>query len=443
MSQPPSPTKKTTRKKKQQALSRFARIATAFVVTFQLYYLIFQTRHLSASLYGDNDAPNFMFSSDSSGSSSRKSSNSPSSMRQSRSKLPKWLADYFDWHIAMRKKYPGDTILTDPNAPGVLVKSCAYKCGGLHDRLGGLGWDLYFANQTRRVFMIHWCIPAPIEHYLVPNLVDWTLPWNSSVLDDRLFSNTTEKHIHCDRAVGEWKGLFDGYREYMQGEDFWEKNIDLSLDRAIHGSYSHHKILRYWVLAVDDRLKQRLSLRHNETDSIAWSEAFPAMFWTLFKPSEGLQKELDDTFRELQISSPFDYSAPPFYAIHARIRHPRGHKNQEIKSKLASGGGPDKHGLAWDSDPDTKNFAINVAQHALDCAKKQQLEKHATYPANFVFYADSEDLVTYMGNEYAVDGVHVRNMTGVEVLHIDRQQQHPPKSYYSAFVDLFVAAQAS
>merc|ERR1712071_641815 len=48
-----------------------------------------------------------------------------------------------------------------------------------------------------------------------------------------------------------------------------------------------------------------------------------------------------------------------------------------------------------------------------------------------------------MGREHYREGVRVRNMTGGEVLHIDRQQQHPPKAYYSAFIDLFVAAQAS
>lgn len=342
----------------------------------------------------------------------------------------------------MRKQYPGDSILTDPNAPGVLVKGCAFKCGGLHDRLGGLGWDLYFANQTKRVLMIHWCIPAPITNFLVPNLVDWTLPYNESsdLLDARLFSNTTEMHIHCDRAVEEFKGLFDGYREYMQGEDFWEKNIDLALDRAIHGNYSHVKILRMKVLGVDDRLAQRLLVRHNETDSIAWRDSFPAMFWTLFKPSEGLQRELDDTFRQLRVSSPFDYNAPPFYAIHARIRHPRGHVGQEVVAKDPNGS-PDKFGMAW-SGPQ-KKFAIQVAQHAFECAQKQHLDKHALHIPEYVFYADSEDLVTYMGEEYGVDGMRVRNMTGVEVLHIDRQQGFPPKSYYSAFVDLFVGAQAS
>ena len=287
--------------------------------------------------------------------------------------------------------------------------------------------------------MIHWCIPAPIENYLVPNVIDWTVP-RAEFLDERLFSNTTETHIHCDRAVGEWKGLFDGYVEYMQEEDFWEEHIDLALDRAMNDPvFSKHKILRYKVLGIDQRLQQRLLVRHNETDPIAWTDSFPIMFWMLFRPAQGLQKELDAAFKELRISSPFDYNAPPFYAVHARIRHPRGHIEAEVKSK--TGGGADKYGMLWDGEG--KQFAIGVAQHALECAQKRHLEQHALHDPNYVFFADSEDLMTYMGTEFAADGVRTRNMTGVEVLHIDRQQQQSPPSYYSAFIDLFIAAQAS
>ena len=447
----------------QRSLLRI--ITAATVVSCHFYYLISQTRYMSATLFHDYsheyDSPHMWqpaaTAADNhnnklpSSSSQQEQSSSSTKSTNNANPLPKWLSDYFNWHIQMRKKYPGDTILTHPDSPGVLVKVCAYKCGGLHDRLGGLGWDLYLANQTRRVFLIHWCIPAPIENYLVPNLIDWTLPYDEDDDDDtnntttrydwdeRLFSNTTEAHIHCDRAVEQWHGLFDGFVEYMQGHtEFFEKHVDIAIDRAVHGNYSKHKVLRYKVLGVDQRLEQRLLVRHNETDPIAWSDAFPALFWTLFKPSEGLQIELDGAFRDMKISTPFDYNAPPFYAIHARIRHPRGHVGQEIEGKK---GNPDKTGLIFDGA--TKQFAINVAQHALECAQKKHLEQHALQLPEYAFYADSEELVEYMGNEYSSDGVRVRNMTGVEVLHIDRQQQHPPESYYSAFVDLFVAAQAS
>ena len=51
------------------------------------------------------------------------------------------------------------------------------------------------------------------------------------------------------------------------------------------------------------------------------------------------------------------------------------------------------------------------------------LEQHALYAPDYVFYADSEDLVDYMGNEYAVEAVRIRHVTAVEVLPIVRQQQ--------------------
>ena len=419
--------------KRGNAFGRLVSIGTAALIAFQFHYMLSQTRRMSASLFQDTSRFD-AFVGGSSGASATPF------IGQQTPHLPKWLADYFDWHIAMRKKYPGNKILTDPDAPGVLIKACAHKCGGLHDRLGGLGWDLYLANQTRRVVLMHWCIPAPIEEFLQPNAVDWTLPkWE--MWDERLFSNLTQTHFHCSRAVEEWKGLFDGYVEYMQGDEFFERNVDLALDRAVNGEYRHHKVLRYKVLGVDRRLQQRLLLRHNEKDQIAWTDSFPAMFWTLFKPSEGLQKELDKAFLELGVSAPRDRNAPPFYAIHARIRHPRGHAGQDLVSKIGEKGGPDKFGMAWDGEQ--KQFAINVAEHALECAQKRHLDRHAFYPSHYVFYADSEDLVTYMGHEHNADGVHVRNMTGVEALHVDRQQGYPPPSYYPAFVDLFVAAQAS
>jgi hypothetical protein len=420
--------------------SQGLRIATTFLLTLYIYIIITQTRLMSSSLFLPTihvslyDAP-FLSKSNTSSSST---SSSAWHQQPTRSALPQWIRNYFDWHVAMRTKYPGESLLTDPNAPGVLVKTCAYKCGGLHDRLGGLGWDLYFANQTNRVLLMHWCIPAPIEHYLVPNVVDWMLPYNESsgLLDARLFSNTTETHIHCDRAVEAWHGLFDGWREYMQGDDFFLEHIDLALDRANNGEYKQHRILRMNVLGFDDRLKERLRVRHNETDPVVWSNAFPALFWTLFQPSEGLQSELDLTFKQLGISS---FQNSHYYALHARIRHPRGHNGQKLIGK--GGGGPDKGGMVWEGSQ--REFAISVAQHSLYCAQKEHLNRHTMFPEKYIFYADSEELVTHMGMEYAADGVRVRNMTGVEVLHIDRQQGYPPRSYYSSFVDLFVAAQAS
>ena len=141
---------------------------------------------------------------------------------------------------------------------------------------------------------------------------------------------------------------------------------------------------------------------------------------------------------------------PPFYAIHVRIRHPRGHVEQTME------GNPDKNGLKWEDDP-TKQFAISVAEHSFRCAqervqltakadrsrtKPRRGEKEVTAPI-FIFFADSEDLVAHIGREYQNDGLRVRNTMGRKVVHIDRQQEMSPESYYDSFVDLFVAEQAS
>lgn len=455
-------------------------ITVAFIALlscFYIYSITLQTRIIAKVFPQDqlrDDSPQHQHQEHhrdlvSSSSSSSSSPSRPSDI--SLNPLPPWIDEYFRWHNAMRLQYPGTSIFTHPDSPGVLIKACSHKCGGLHDRFGGLGWDLYLANQTRRVLLIHWCIPAPIEHYLVPNDVDWTLPRNpndstndsssssKAVLDERLFSNTTETHTHCDRAVNNWPGLFDGYNEYRPSAEFWQKQVDLALDRAIHGSYSQHNILRVKILGFDIFLKQRLLARHNETDAIGWTDSLAAIFWRMFKPSVGLQKELDEAyaFLGLTTASLGDITTmdmmttktprplPPFYAIHVRIRHPRGHVGQTIAG--LGKGNPDKDGLQWMDGP-TKNFAISVAEHAFHCAKErvrhlaEGKRGERTAPI-FVFFADSEDLVAHMGTEHRGDGLRVQNMTGMHVLHIDRQQEMPPESYYSAFIDLFVAARAS
>ena len=81
--------------------------------------------------------------------------------------LPKWVLDYFAWHKRVRQQFPGSALFKDSDAPPILIRTCLGLCGGLNDRLGQLPWDIYLANQTGRVLLIHWHRPAPLEHFLV------------------------------------------------------------------------------------------------------------------------------------------------------------------------------------------------------------------------------------------------------------------------------------
>lgn len=115
-------------------MNRFVRLSTVgSFASLYLYILIVQTNKMSSTLVAVSH-----------GDASRSPSGWGWPTRQDSryadsSALPTWLSEYFDWHNRMRHKYPGDKILTDPKAPGVIIKNCAYKCGGLHDRLGHLG----------------------------------------------------------------------------------------------------------------------------------------------------------------------------------------------------------------------------------------------------------------------------------------------------------------
>jgi hypothetical protein len=92
--------------------------------------------------------------------------------------LPTWMSDYIAWHKRMRQAFPGELLFSHPNAPKLLIRTCSPRvekctidwehsqCGGLHDRLGKLPWDMFLANQTKRLLLIHWCTPAPLQTFL-------------------------------------------------------------------------------------------------------------------------------------------------------------------------------------------------------------------------------------------------------------------------------------
>jgi hypothetical protein len=48
-------------------------------------------------------------------------------------------------------------------------------CEGLADRLRGIMWLLRLAHLTQRILLVQQDHPAPMEKFLVPNLVDWSV----------------------------------------------------------------------------------------------------------------------------------------------------------------------------------------------------------------------------------------------------------------------------
>ena len=92
-------------------------------------------------------------------------------------KLPIWMKDYFVWHREQRGKITQDNWQSFK----YIVMSCLSgdtKCGGASDRLRPLPFIVRVAAESKRVLLIKWDRPAPLESFLLPPFggVDWRTP---------------------------------------------------------------------------------------------------------------------------------------------------------------------------------------------------------------------------------------------------------------------------
>lgn len=372
------------------------------------------------------------------------------------SSLPDWIRNYVAWHKRMRQQFPGKHLFDDPNAPKLLVRTCLGLCGGINDRLGQLPWDLYLANQTNRVLLMHWHRPVSLEHFLIPaGDLDWRVPTDVQ----GFFPAKHERTISREGLQVVRQGIrdmFEGYSSANPTIDFWTNDFPVALQRAQTGALSSEKVLRHRLLGhlhetiLEDRLRDL-----GETDMIHGTATFGNIFHLFFQLAPPIQQELDAIYRSLGLQ------AGAYSAVHCRVRHPKAvvglvkGKNENFPA--------DKTGLPWEGE--TRQNAINTAVRALRCAQTLQTNDQSHDP--IYFFSDSNDLVRYMSRElYNATFVqeHKEQFTtsaietnalgvshGVKILarpcdeenaHIDRQKGRAKEDYYGTFIDLFLAINA-
>eukprot|EP00984_Skeletonema_dohrnii_P032757 scaffold27412_cov94-Skeletonema_dohrnii-CCMP3373.AAC.1 len=95
-------------------------------------------------------------------------------------KLPDWVKKYTAWHKQQRHKFFADMRANGKSDVRFLISRCLSleNCGGASDRLQDMPYNLILANQTNRVLLVRWEIPAKLEHFLVPQPdgINWTVP---------------------------------------------------------------------------------------------------------------------------------------------------------------------------------------------------------------------------------------------------------------------------
>ncbi len=356
------------------------------------------------------------------------------------SRLPSWIQDYVTWHSQMRKKFPGMRLFTHPDAPPVLVRTCLGLCGGLHDRLGQLPWDLYLANATKRVLLLAWQRPRSLENFLVPNhpdLLDWRVPvdFHLGFEDISRVRNITE--------------LFEGYSENHPTTDFWKHDVDAALERA-NTQFSSDKVLRHRLLGHlgEQALQERLN-RVGEMEDVHSAPHFGRIFCLFFRPSPAVEEWALQIFQQLHLHL---YS---YAAVHCRVRHPKATSYGSIVVGKNPKYPADKTGLPWQGV--TRQFALDVATQALNCSRLIAAEEPV------YFLSDSNDLVRHIAIElldpafvkanrsnidfslYEIvqqDPVILSRNVREETVHLDRQKGRPAEAYYSTFVDLILVIHA-
>jgi hypothetical protein len=355
--------------------------------------------------------------------------------------LPDWVTSYFQWHREQREKFPDQQLLEHSKAPNLIIKYCKGErsniCGGLHDRLGDLPTSLYLANQTNRLLLFKWFIPKPLEHFLLPASLNWTVPHH-----DRF---ATGKFLRQNRLKPPKKAKHLTFLEWALEQNTTQKKV-VVLFR--HG--------QTYDLPVELRAL-------GEADTIYDTPTFGKLWRGFFRPAPIVQEQLDLTMKSLRLS-PGNYTA-----THCRVRHP-GRYASLVAGK--SDHEADSTGLPWQSP--NKEQAIESAIHALQCTQwvaKSKVTNNGDgndYDEPVYFYSDSEDLVQYLveqkklssvqqvsqtrANETALDLLTRRMMehtrfTARDVsewptVHLDRQLGLPPQAYVSTFVDVYMAAGA-
>ena len=96
--------------------------------------------------------------------------------------LPIWLQDYIEFHRETVQNLNKRSWISKR----YLIVRCYYhdKCGGTSDRIKGIPLLLLLAAKSNRTLFIRWTRPYPLEEFMLPVTINWTVPdWMTTILD--------------------------------------------------------------------------------------------------------------------------------------------------------------------------------------------------------------------------------------------------------------------
>lgn len=302
---------------------------------------------------------------------------------------PKWITDYVEWHRKLRATHPAFNGDSEAEIPPLYVVYCRVdrgkfaktrksEYGGLHDRLGSLPFDLFMANQTKRLLFYVWDTPMSLETFLVPNRLNWSLDMNRR--DFRLLLKSAPNFFKS--PVQPWF------------EAFWTETVP----EAIRNGRNHKiPVFASFANAHNSEYHLETALRElGETDMIHRTPTFGWIWHELFKPSPGLESYLQVSRNAMNLTK------GRYTAIHIRLHYPvltqEAKKNGlELKShddpKKFKSHGFDKGDGGIVFQGDGKKFAVDIGLHSVECGRN--LTENDEEPLYLM--SDANYLADYLG----------------------------------------------
>jgi hypothetical protein len=221
------------------------------------------------------------------------SSHSAPGSKQLSSKIPLWMRQYFQFHIEQRKR---------ESEPKYLVVLCTRKmrCGGTADRLKPMPLYLLLANHSRRVLLIRWTKPCPLEKWLRPvdGGIDWRAPASVQHAIDSDSANCTEVMKGREAAVQEHE---------LMSEDFSRRQIVCFKVQSSDGGFEFYSKLIRGSAFKPSEFKQ-LYIK-----SLLWG-FYGDMFRSMFAPVPAIETSIQKTMKRLKLE--------PGKYVSAHLRHP-------------------------------------------------------------------------------------------------------------------------
>jgi hypothetical protein len=298
-----------------------------------------------------------------------------------------------------------------------LILACTEldRCGGLSDRIKPIPLFLAAAAKTRRILLIRWTRPAPLEEFLVPNEVNWTVPtWLRHGLPQRGKKRSRIRHLGLVRFPSGLKLL-----QYIRPNATTAVVLEGKVQDVSGGEGLYNRL----VLEegnVTARDADESPWFDFSSDSVArYQPIYHDLFHVMFRPSPPVDDIVRDVLSSMKLV-PGRYTSAHLRAGTAGEKlHKRSvHNETEVRVRAINAVNCASH---LQPPPGQPIYFASDSAIAMDAVRRYSTEH--TLP-----------IVTYE-QPLTADGTPPIN------LHIEKTadwEQRQPSDFYSTFVDFLV-----